>query len=231
MTAVRHTWYVANQLFLGDPPDRPGATAVTTVEAALEVMAAGGEAVLPVGAWDLADEVMWRRDYGRALRRHLLHWARTGAILKPVPKGMPDEPAEPPPRVSAVDPAWSALPEVSDAFKVARPDKLQQELAALEVEDDYRHAAVVRIAADAAARGMDPDHALRRALDETAACDEAFDAMLAQRLAEVEAEYGPRASLPGLARRGFVLMDGRRGRWRRRDVRKKRPGGPRRGSG
>ncbi len=61
---------------------------------------------------------------------------------------------------------------------------LAAELAALEQVDSFRYRAVVRLAEGAAARGMHPDDALRRALDETAAEDEdeVFDNMLAERL-------------------------------------------------
>jgi hypothetical protein len=184
MTTGRRTWYVTQRLYLGDHPDRPKTTKVTTADEAVEVISRNGIAVLPEGAWELADEVLWRRGLGVALRKHILHWARTGTILKPIPEGMLDEEAEPEPRLSAVDPAWAHLPEVPDALKVERPEDLLFELSALQVEDDFRYAAVVRIAAGAVSRGMDPNHALRRALDETAAEDEARDAMLARRLAE-----------------------------------------------
>ena len=59
---------------------------------------------------------------------------------------------------------------------------LAAELTALEQVDSYRYKAVVRLAEGAAARGMHPDDTLRRALDETAAQDEVFDDMLAERL-------------------------------------------------
>ncbi len=67
---------------------------------------------------------------------------------------------------------------------------LAAELAALEQADSYRYGAVVRLAEGAAGRGMHPDDALRRALDETAAQDEVFDDMLAERL-RVTSTPGP----------------------------------------
>ncbi|MDP9397808.1 MAG: hypothetical protein M3P96_08310, partial [Actinomycetota bacterium] len=57
--------------------------------------------------------------------------------------------------------------------------------------DGYRHAAVVRLAGGARERGMDRDPAVRRALDETAAEDEAFDARVAKRLEETLADPTP----------------------------------------
>src|SRR4051812_17858216 len=89
-------WYVTRSLFLGDLPSLDGAAKVDTPVEAVEHINSGGTAVLPAGAWDMADEVLWLLDYSREWREPLLHWARTGTINTPVPTV--SHPAEPSPR-------------------------------------------------------------------------------------------------------------------------------------
>lgn len=181
--AENRTWYVTRSLFLGGLPGLPGAEQVTDAAQAADVIMAGGIAVLPAGAWDMADEVLWLLDLSREWREHLLHWARTGKIAVPVPAV--SHPAEPPPRRPTTSSAAGPWPDPPDGAKAGPMEVLAAELATLEQENDFRHAAVLRLAEMAVEQGMHPDDALRRALDETAADDEMFDNMLAERLSMV----------------------------------------------
>jgi len=184
-----HTWYVTRSLFLGDPPALSGAAKVAAPAQAADVARADGIAVLPAGSWDMADEVLWLLDFSPGWREHLLHWARTGQVRRPLPTQ--EHPAEPAPRRPTLASGEGPWPDPPDGEKAGSGAVLAAELAALEQVDSFRYRAVVRLAEGAAARGMHPDDALRRALDETAAEEEVFDNMLAERL---------RASAPGSRR-------------------------------
>lgn len=174
------TWYVTRSLFLGEPPALEGTAKVHSPEQAADRINDGRIAVLPAGAWDMVDEVLWLLDVAPGWREHLLHWARTGKVRTPVPTE--EHPAEPPPRQPTVASGEGPWPDPPDGEKAGSRSVLKAELAALEREDGYRHDAVLRLAEGAAARGTHPDDALRRALDETAADDEVFEQMLAERL-------------------------------------------------
>jgi len=158
-----------------------GAAKVADPARATDVVRAGGIAVLP-GSWDMADEVLWLLDFSPGWREHLLHWARTGQVRRPLPTQ--EHPAEPAPRRPTLASGEGPWPDPPDGEKAGSGAVLAAELAALEQVDSFRYRAVVRLAEGAAARGMHPDDALRRALDETAAEDEdeVFDNMLAERL-------------------------------------------------
>lgn len=184
MNAENRTWYVTRSLSLGGLPARAGAEQVSHAVQAADVIKAGGIAVLPAGAWDMADEVLWLLDLSREWREHLLHWARTGKIAVPVPAV--SHPAEPPPRRPTTSSAEGPWPDPPDGEKAGSVEVLAAELATLEQENDFRHAAVLRLAEMAVGQGMHPDDALRRALDETAADDEMLHNMLAARLDMME---------------------------------------------
>ncbi len=166
-----------------------GAAKVAGPAQAADVARAGGIAVLPAGSWDMADEVLWLLDFSPGWREHLLHWARTGQARRPLPTQ--EHPAEPAPRRPPLASGEGPWPDPPDGEKAGSGAVLAAELAALEQVDSFRYRAVVRLADGAAARGMHPDDALRRSLDETAAEEEVFDNMLAERL---------RASAPGSRR-------------------------------
>jgi len=186
------TWYVTRSLFLGDLPAMTGAAKVADPARAADVVRAGGIAVLPAGSWDMADEVLWLLDFNPDWREHLLHWARTGQARRPLPTQ--EHPAEPAPRRPTLASGEGPWPDSPDGEKAGSGAVLAAELAALEQVDGFRYGAVVRLAAGAAARGMHPDDALRRALDETAAEDEVFDNMLGERLrASVLGPWTPRS--------------------------------------
>jgi hypothetical protein len=174
------TWYVTRSLFLGDLPALTGAAKVADPAQAADVVRAGGIAVLPAGSWAMADEVLWLLDVDPGWREHLLHWARTGQVRRPLPTQ--EHPAEPAPRRPTLASGRGPWPDPPDGDKAGSRSVLAAELAALEQVDGFRYRAVVRLAEGAAGRGMHPDDALRRALDETAADDEVFDDMLAERL-------------------------------------------------
>jgi len=186
-----HTWYITRSLFLGDLPAVTGTAKVTDPAQAADVVRAGGIVVLPAGSWDMADEVLWLLDVNPGWREHLLHWARTGHVRRPLPTQ--EHPAEPAPRRPTLASGEGPWPDPPDGQKAGSRSVLAAELAALEQADSYRYGAVVRLAEGAATQGMHPDDALRRALDETAAQDEVFDDMLAERLRA--------ASTPGSWRR------------------------------
>lgn len=186
MSSESRTWYVTRSLFLGHPPPLAGAERVSRAEDAVTVIRSGAVAVLPAGSWDMADEVLWLLDVSREWREHQLHWARTGKIQMPVPTE--SNPAEPPPRRPTVASTPGTWPDPPDGDKAGSLEALAAELATVEQANDFRYAAVLRLAEGAAEQGMHPDDALRRALDETAADDEVFYKMIAERLAPSEPE-------------------------------------------
>lgn len=185
------TWCVTPTLFLGDPPKLSRCVEVASAREAVDVIKSGGSAVLPAGSWDLADEVLWLLDIGPAWRAHQLHWARTGKIRLPVPAL---DAAEPAPRHPTHE-ASGTWPDPPDGRKAGPEGILERELAELERQGGSRYDAVKRMVARATEGGMDRSDAQRRALDETAAADDAFDAMLAKRLQETLSEY-PMATGP-----------------------------------
>ena len=120
-----------------------GAERASDPARAVEVITSGGVAVLPAGAWDMADEVLWLLDVAQGWREHLLHWARTGKIKTPVPTE--EHPAEPPPRHATAASGEGPWPDPPDGEKAGPRPVLQAELAALERENGYRYAAVLRM--------------------------------------------------------------------------------------
>lgn len=157
-----------------------GAAKVADPARAADVVRAGGIAVLPAGSWDMADEVLWLLDFTQVGVSTCLHWARTGQARRPLPTQ--EHPAEPAPRRPTLASGEGPWPDPPDGEKAGSGAVLAAELAALKQVGGFRYGAVVCLAAGAAARGMHPDDALRRALDETAAEEEVFDNMLAERL-------------------------------------------------
>lgn len=182
------TWFVTSQVSLGDPPGEDG-VAVATAQAALDVISSGRRAFLPAGAWDMADEVLWLLDVGPAWRTHQLYWARTGTLQIPVPAE--EDWAEPAPRRPTAPASGVGWPDPPDGQKSGPDGALERDLAELasSAGEAYRHEAVLRLAADAAGRGMDRRDALRRALDKTAADDDVYYARMAARLNETVRDY------------------------------------------
>lgn len=182
----RLRWSVTLELFLGEPPEVSGCVEVASAPAAADVIHSGGTAVLPAGAWDLADEVLWLMDVARPWRAHQLHWARTGKLKLPVPDRR--DGAEPAPRIPA-DECSGTWPDPPDGQKAGPADVLAWESAVLELQGGARYEAVLRMVTHATEAGWNRSDALRRALDETAAVDDAVEAIMAKQLAETLLEY------------------------------------------
>ena len=77
-------------MWLGEkPPLIPTVCYVTTAEQALKAVKAGETAMLPAGAWDVADDVLHQLGLGPLRRAELLRFARFN-VLRAVPQGVPD---------------------------------------------------------------------------------------------------------------------------------------------
>ena len=74
---MARTHYVTPTLFLGEPPELSRTARVSTLPEAVAVIEAGGVAVLPEGAWDLAEQVLGTFTSPDHLRAQM-HFAKTG---------------------------------------------------------------------------------------------------------------------------------------------------------